>query len=419
MERRQNNFARMLMRRRNDLVPESSHWLEANVKTPNHPFAGQGMPPRHDRLILWLMLFAIPLGIANGQGGAPTDLPKLPDDPASVIARVGESPILLGELQPKADARIKQVMEKTGQKIPPEQLQMARTNLIRGLLAQAIQSKMMREAFLLDQVGTEAAEKHAEAREMMSARARQMFIETEADQLIEKYEVNDLTELDERLRAEGSSLAARRRDFVDAMLGHMYIRSNVEREPHVSVAEIVAYYTNHQDEFQHSAQARWEQLTVLFSRFESKQAAKAAISAMGREAYFGGNVQAVARDKSQGPFADKGGLHDWTTKGALASTILDEQIFSLPLNAMSQIIEDEQGYHIVRILDRKEAGITPLKDVQEAIREKLQKEKIMDSERKAMASMRERVPVWSIFPDDVPGAKPLPQIATRPRANNY
>ena len=246
-----------------------------------------------------------------------------------------------------------------------------------------------------------------------------MFGETEVKQLEEKYKVNDLTELDERLRAEGSSLEARRRDFVDAMLGHMYVRSNVEREPEVSLAEIIAYYDSNRNEFRHEAQARWEQLTVLFSRFESKQAAHDAISAMGREAYFGGNMQAVARDKSQGPFADKGGLHDWTTQGALASTVLDEQIFSLPLNAMSQIIEDDQGYHIVRILDRKTAGTAALREVQEKIRDTIKNQKIAESERKVMTLMRDRVPVWSIYPDDVPGAKPLPQVAKRPRENDY
>jgi hypothetical protein len=254
---------------------------------------------------------------------------------------------------------------------------------------------------------------------MMASRARQMFIETEANELKEKYKVNDLTELDDLLRAEGSSLLSRRNDFVDAMLGHMYVRSKVERDPPVSLAEIVAYYDSHQDEHRHLAKARWEQLTVLFSRFASKQEAHDAISAMGREAYFGGNMQAVARDQSQEPFADQGGLHGWTNQGSLASTVLDEQIFTLPLNAMSQIIEDEQGYHIIRILEREMAGLTPLREVQEEIEKKIKQQKIAESERKVMASMKERVPVWSIFPDDVPGAKPLPQTAVRPGAVNY
>ena len=135
------------------------------------------MPPRHVsqlrpclafRIVgVSMILLAFPGGEGIGKGPAPAGPPNLPDDPASIVAVVGESPILLGELRPKADARIKQVLQQTGKKIPPEQLETVRANLIRGLLAQAIQSKMMRESFLLDQVGGQAADKHAEAREMM------------------------------------------------------------------------------------------------------------------------------------------------------------------------------------------------------------------------------------------------------------
>ena len=72
--------------------------------------------------------------------------------------------------------------------------------------------------------------------------------------------------------------------------------------------------------------------------------------------------------KSQEPFAKEGGVHDWTAQGALASDELDKQIFSIPLNAMSEIIEDERGFHIIRVLERQQAGLTPLSEVQDEIR---------------------------------------------------
>ncbi len=47
---------------------------------------------------------------------------------------------------------------------------------------------------------------------------------------------------------------------------------------------------------------------------------------------------------------------------------LTEQIFSLPLNELSDIIEDSSGYHIIRVLERQDAGLTPLSEVQDDIR---------------------------------------------------
>jgi hypothetical protein len=313
----------------------------------------------------------------------------------------------------KAEARIKEVMSKTQQTIPPEQLHYARVNLVRGLLVEAIRNKMMRESFLLDQVAGAGADKHKEAEAMLATRARQMFFESELPQLKKQYKTEDLTELDAKLREKGTSLATRQRDFTDAMLGHLYIRSKVEQDPSVSIAEIASYYAENSSEFSHPTRARWEQLTVLFSNFPNRDAAYQAIWEMGREAYFGGNLQAVARAKSQEPLAGTGGLHEWTEKGALASDVLDREIFSIELDAMSNIIEDDQGFHIIRVLDREESGLTPLSEVQDEIRAKIRNQKIVKARNEVMDNMQARIPVWTMFPGDVPGANPLPKVATR------
>ncbi len=341
---------------------------------------------------------------------------ELPTDPAAVIAVVGQSKILMGDVKPKVDARIRSVVEKSPQQVPKDQIKFARVNLTRGFLAQAIQTKMMRESFLLSQVGTQAAEKRKEASEMMASRARQMFIDSEVPELLKRYQVNDMTELDEKLRAEGTSLPARQRDFTDAMLGHLYIREKVNKDPNVSLAEIVQFYNAHQSDYQHKSQARWEQLTVLFRNFPSRQAAEEEIKAMGREAYFGGSMQAVAREKSQEPLGKSGGVHDWTNQGSLASDELDQQIFSLPINEMSEVIADQNGLHIIRVLERKPAGVRPLRDLQDEIRKKIQAQKVAADQRKMLEQMNNLVPVWSLFPEDVPGAKPLPKVASGGRA---
>ncbi len=335
---------------------------------------------------------------------------EISDDPAAIVAIVGQSPILVGDLMPKVEARITEVLEKSEQQIPEDQLHFARLNLMRGLLTQSIQQKMMRESFLIDQVGTATAEKRNEADAKLTSRARMMFAESELPQLKEQYKVEDLRELDALLREKGSSLAARQREFVDAMLGHLYIRNKIDRDPKVTIAEIFEYYQGNLAEFQRPTRARWEQLTVQFANHSSREAAKQAITEMGREAYFGGNLQAVARDKSEEPFATKGGLHDWTPQGSLASEPLDQEIFSIPLNNMSEIIEDDLGMHIIRVLERTPAGIVPLSEVQDEIRAEIRKQKIANSQIEVMQEMRERIAVWSLFPDDVPGAKPLPEI---------
>jgi hypothetical protein len=368
-----------------------------------------------------IQLAATLIAQAPGPGGLPADeSAPLPDDPSTVIAVVGQSPILWGDIEPKINSRINDALKQMGRELPESELAPARKQLARGALVQAIQSKMMSECFILDQVGTQAAEKRREVSEMMHSRARQMFFDNELKGLQEKYETEDLTKLDAILRESGSSLRSRQRDFTDMMLGHMYMRSKVEKDPKVTISEINATYAQEIDSYRHGAKARWEQLSVLFENHPTKQAATEAIKAMGREAYYGGSMQAVARDKSEDPFADEGGVHDWTTEGSLASKALDKQIFSIPINRMSEIIEDETGLHIVRVLERKEAGVLPLAELQEDIREKIKKRKITASQAKMVDEMQTRVPVWTMFPEDMPGAKSLrpTSVAIQPTTNN-
>ena len=340
---------------------------------------------------------------------------ELSDDPAAIIAHVGQTPILLGDLMPKVEARIRDVTAKSGQEIPEDQLHFARINLLRGLLNQAIQQKMMRESFLIEQVGTASAEDREEADKKLASKARQMFFDAELPQLKKQYEVQDERELDELLRKKGSSLSARQRDFVDMMLGHLYIRESVNRDPNVSIAEIVEYYLANRSEFERPTRARWEQLTVKFANHATRRQAREKITKMGKEAYFGGNVQAVARAQSEEPLARVGGLHDWTPQGSLVSEPLDEQIFSIPLNQMSEIIEDDRGLHIIRVLERTQAGLVALSEVQDDIRAKVRKTKIARSQAEVMKRMRDRIPVWSLFPEDIPGAQPLPENLTSGR----
>ncbi|WP_158222626.1 peptidylprolyl isomerase [Rhodopirellula sp. MGV] len=381
------------------------------------------------------MMISLYASLVIAQGFPTTDEP-LPEDPAAIVAVVGQSPILWGDIQPKVETRIKQAIEQTKQNIPEEQLAMARTQLARSALRSAIQNKVMSECFLLEQVGTQSAEKRAEVSAMMAQRARQLFYENELKALKEKYGTESLTEIDAKLRETGVSLQARQREFGDMMLGHMFMKDKVNQNPDVPIAEIKNHYDRNIDDYRYGAKAKWEQLSVLFANHPTRKAAHDKLTAMGRDIYhweklnlqteddasrveaanrltargginFNKSWAQTAREGSEESYASDGGQHDWTSQGALASKELDKQIFSMPLNTMSEVIEDSQGLHIIRVQQRMPAGVQQLKEVQEEIREQIKQAKVMKAQEKMLAQMQKKVPVWSMFPDDVPGAKQL------------
>ena len=113
------------------------------------------------------------------------------------------------------------------------------------------------------------------------------------------------------------------------------------------------------------------------------------------------------RARSSGPTRMQGGVYDWTTKGSLVSKRLDEAIFGLPIGRMSQILEDDTGFHIVRVIERVEAGRKPFLEAQTEIRKQLREADVERQRKDFLAKIKQRTPVWSIFDSagsDIAGA---------------
>ncbi len=367
------------------------------------------MPRIKIRILATLVAVGWFLSVAQAQSPSPEAVRRaletqVPDDPAAVIAVVGKTSILAGDILPRVDSRIREITSKSPEPPSEEELKYMRAVLFRSLLAQSIQLKMLRESFLLSQVGTQSAEKRDDAEIKLQSRARQMFAETELPRLYKRYQVNTVDEIDAKLREEGSSFEFTKRDFIDQMLAHLYRMDKIPKDPPVTLSEIQNYYEDNLSKYEVKSQARWEQLSATFEASGTREKALESINEMGRDAYFGGSMQAVAKLKSQEPFASRGGLHEWTNLGSLASSKIESQVFSLPLNEMSEVIDDDDGLHIVRVLGRRPAGVKPLSELQDDIRAILKRKKIEEATKSVTKEMSRRVPVWTLYTDDIEGS---------------
>jgi parvulin-like peptidyl-prolyl isomerase len=109
----------------------------------------------------------------------------------------------------------------------------------------------------------------------------------------------------------------------------------------------------------------------------------------------------VAKAHSHGPTASSGGVHRPTHKGSLKSKILERAIFTQPVGEMGPPLEDEQGFHIVRVIAREDGGLKSFEDVQDEIHEKLVLQRRTEKVRDYMDRLREAIPVQTIFEDKV------------------
>jgi parvulin-like peptidyl-prolyl isomerase len=334
--------------------------------------------------------------------GQPADSDNGLFQPAKLIVMIGDQPILAGDLLPQ----IEQVVRKYGDKIPPDQVEQQKKLMLKTLAEQAIQTKLA----YLDFLRTVPAERL----DTVMGTLNDQFNESELQKAIQKAGVNSPAELDAKLREFGSSLEKQRRNFAEQVLAREMIRQNVKNDEEVTHEEMLTYYRGHEKDYFVPTRARWEQLETRFKKFPSKSDAYRAVAEMGNEVLHGAPLAEVARRSSQGFNAEKGGAYDWTQKGSLTSQEVDAAIFSLPVAQMSQIIESENAFHIVRVIERIDDSMVPFVEAQVEIKGKIKKERFRSQMTAYLDRLREQTLVWSIFDEQSPNSVAGPADSRHP-----
>lgn len=358
---------------------------------------------------------------------------------AETVARVGDLCIFRGDLVGDANVTLAPRLEQ----MTPEQRQAAaaqisatREQLVKQMLQEALQRKLMYVMFLR----SIPADKLAEAEKNIAERVPEQFAEQleemredldETDPaeyrtlsrqspqlfrlalLMRDLDLTTLRELDVHLRRLGSSLESQQQAYAEDQLGRQEMFKKIGGETEVTYDEMVRYYQEHLDDFRVPTRARWEQITVRFDRFASKFDAGEEMARLANEVYFGAPFAAVAKRSSQAPDASKGGYHDWTEWGDLKiSRQINEAVFSIELGKLSRIIEDAEGLHLIRVLERQDAHVIPFAEAQLTIRKNVQADRRSEKIVDYIARLKDEVPVWTIY--DRPAGPG--QLAQPPRA---
>jgi parvulin-like peptidyl-prolyl isomerase len=315
---------------------------------------------------------------------------------SQILAMVGSEPILAGDLL----ARINELLKEAEGQVPAEELDKQRWLLMERMLPAAIEAKLVFLDF----------KRRLEKEQIDGIRSSvyQQFDEKQLPLMVDNAKLTSASELDAKIRALGGSLDSVRLAFFEQVAAREMIRKQGEDESEVTHDELLAYYQEHEDEFQVKARARWEHLMVKYSEYPSKRAAYKALADLGNSVLRGAPFDVVARQGSQGPRAEQGGLYDWTTRGSLASKVLDDAIFSLPVGHMSDILADDHGFHIVRVVERQDAGRVPFRDAQAGIRDKIQEARRDEKVKSYLERLKRETYVWNHFDSEE-------RIATRPQ----
>jgi hypothetical protein len=346
---------------------------------------------------------ADPTQAVAAPSGPTSSVAPVPIEGAQIVARVDGQVILASDVL----WQVRQLIKMARQPIPPEHIAEAEQMLMRQLVMGLIDTKLLYGDFRR----TVPPENMPKVEESLAT----PFEEIEIPRLIGMLKLEDRNDLEDALAKSGTSLREVQRQFNEKTIAGEWLRQRMPKLQPITYEELLAYYQDHLKEYEFPAQARWEELMVRFDRVNGDRAeAWRQICAMGNDvwqiavanpALRGPVFTNVAKERSQGVTASEGGIYDWTNLGDLKCEAMNEALTNLAVGQMSDGLESEQGFHIVRVLERKQAGRTPFTEAQAAIRKSLEDEQKSTLLEGELIKLRATARAWTIFDGELNGAQ--------------
>ena len=103
----------------------------------------------------------------------------------------------------------------------------------------------------------------------------------------------------------------------------------------------------------------------------------------------GAKFEDLARKSSDGPTASQGGSLGSFKRGELAKD-LEDKTFSLKAGENTDVIRTRQGFIILKVTGHRPAGVPPLKDISDRIREAIYSERLEPAARAYLTKLREQ-----------------------------
>lgn len=141
-------------------------------------------------------------------------------------------------------------------------------------------------------------------------------------------------------------------------------------KPQVTDAEVQAYYTAHQDQYQVKEQAKVRHILIAVpagADAKTDAAAKTKAEDVLKQIKSGGNFADLAKKNSDDPGSkDQAGELGWLDRGKTVPEF-EKAAFSLPVGQTSDLIKTQFGYHILQVEDKKTAHLRPFDEVKAEI----------------------------------------------------
>jgi peptidyl-prolyl cis-trans isomerase SurA len=260
-----------------------------------------------------------------------------------VVAKVNTEIITLSSVEERGDL-LRNKYAQSPLNIPQQELLMEALNMIIEERLQLQEGKKM--GFIVDEDSIDAAVKSISQKNGI-----------EEDQLLEILEL------------EGRTLTSYRNKIRDQIMVSKISRFEIGSRIKVSDKEINDFYNDHQKDFWEDGKVRARHILFITEAGSSEevrgQKLKQAKNIL-KKIKKGGDFAELAMKYSEDVSAGDGGDVGYVTKGKMVPQF-EEAVFSLKLGQVSDIVETDYGYHIIKIEEIIAGKTLTLKDAKDRI----------------------------------------------------
>jgi peptidyl-prolyl cis-trans isomerase C len=163
----------------------------------------------------------------------------------------------------------------------------------------------------------------------------------------------------------------------------------------VSDAEVHEFYQANADRFVRPEEVQARHILIKVPK-DADDAARASarerIDAIHAEATGGADFAELAKQRSEGPTAPKGGDLGFFGRGQMVKPF-EEAAFALEPGAVSEPVQTSFGYHVIKVEQRRGGETIPEEEVSARIREYLMRTKIQEAVAARAEALREAAEV--------------------------
>ena len=223
------------------------------------------------------------------------------------------------------------------------------------------------------------------------------------DELRKRLNLESMEDLEKEAQKQGVSFEDYKQEIRNQIITEQVISHEVAPRIQITEKEIQDYYDKHKSELEQpefvdlaeilistgpasvnvdpNAPPAPEDPAKIAAAEEKAKQLLASIKA-------GAKFEEVAKKSSEGPSADQGGELGQFKRGSLAKE-LEDLTFAMKPGTVSDVIRTKQGFVILKVNEHTQAGIAPLKQVQNRIQEAIYYEKLQPALRTYLTKLRE------------------------------